>query len=137
MEINEFLTRLAILLAQNRISTRRAAVMAYITGQLLGTLPPSNTNSIPMAKTKSPRSFGTSALNHDPIRNPNHAPRGSPIRNLLRKIISHVSTLRTRLTSAQPHEHFAHIAPASNTDSDILQGICTLSDYFARSPRVL
>lgn len=35
--IYDFLARLIILQAQNRISTRRAAVLAYITNQLLGT----------------------------------------------------------------------------------------------------
>lgn len=33
--INDFLRRLLLLLAQDRISTRRAAVLAYITSQLL------------------------------------------------------------------------------------------------------
>lgn len=36
--INDFLSRLLLLLAQNRISPRRAAVLAYITNQLLRTL---------------------------------------------------------------------------------------------------
>jgi hypothetical protein len=38
-QINDFLSRLLLLLAQDRISTRRAAVLAYITNQLLRTLP--------------------------------------------------------------------------------------------------
>ncbi len=37
--INEFLARLLLLLAENKISARRAAVLAYITNQLLRTLP--------------------------------------------------------------------------------------------------
>jgi hypothetical protein len=37
--INDFLARLLLLLAENKISPRRAAVLAYITGQLLRTLP--------------------------------------------------------------------------------------------------
>jgi hypothetical protein len=37
--INAFLSRLLTLLVQNRVSTRRAAVLAYITNQLLRTLP--------------------------------------------------------------------------------------------------
>ena len=41
-EINELLSRLLRLLAQDRISTRRAAVMAYITNQLLHILPAMN-----------------------------------------------------------------------------------------------
>jgi hypothetical protein len=38
-QINDFLSRLLLLLAQDKISTRRAAVLAYITNQLLRTLP--------------------------------------------------------------------------------------------------
>jgi hypothetical protein len=37
--INDFLARLLLLLAQDKISPRRAAVLAYITNQLLRTLP--------------------------------------------------------------------------------------------------
>jgi hypothetical protein len=37
--INDFLSRLLLLLAQQKISPRRAAVLAYITNQLLRTLP--------------------------------------------------------------------------------------------------
>ena len=36
---NDFLSKLLALLVQNRVSTRRAAVLAYITNQLLRTLP--------------------------------------------------------------------------------------------------
>jgi hypothetical protein len=38
-QINDFLARLLLLLAQDKISTRRAAVLTYITNQLLRTLP--------------------------------------------------------------------------------------------------
>jgi hypothetical protein len=38
-QINDFLSRLLLLLAQDKISSRRAAVLAYITNQLLRTLP--------------------------------------------------------------------------------------------------
>jgi hypothetical protein len=38
-QINNFLSRLLLLLAQDKIATRRAAVLAYITNQLLRTLP--------------------------------------------------------------------------------------------------
>ena len=38
-QINDFLSRLLLLLAQDKISTRRAAVLAYINNQLLRTLP--------------------------------------------------------------------------------------------------
>ena len=37
-QINNFLSRLLLLLAQDKIATRRAAVLAYITNQLLRTL---------------------------------------------------------------------------------------------------
>jgi hypothetical protein len=37
-ELNDFLSRLLLLLAQNRIAPRRAAVLAYITNQLLRTV---------------------------------------------------------------------------------------------------
>jgi len=37
-QINQFLAKLLILVVQNRISTRRAAVLAYITNQLLRTI---------------------------------------------------------------------------------------------------
>ena len=39
VQINGFLSRLLLLLAQDKISTRRAAVLTYITSQLLRTLP--------------------------------------------------------------------------------------------------
>jgi hypothetical protein len=39
VQINDFLSRLLLLLAQDKISTRRAAVLTYITNQLLRTLP--------------------------------------------------------------------------------------------------
>ena len=39
VQINDFLSRLLLLLAQDKISTRRAAVLAYITNQILRTLP--------------------------------------------------------------------------------------------------
>jgi hypothetical protein len=38
-QINDFLSRLLLLLAQDKISARRAAVLTYITNQLLRTLP--------------------------------------------------------------------------------------------------
>lgn len=37
--INDFLARLLLLLSEDKISSRRAAVLAYITNQLLRTLP--------------------------------------------------------------------------------------------------
>lgn len=38
LQINDFLSRLLLLLAQDKISTRRAAVLAYITNQIIRTL---------------------------------------------------------------------------------------------------
>ena len=38
-QVNDFLSRLLLLLAQDKISTRRAAVLTYIASQLLRTLP--------------------------------------------------------------------------------------------------
>ena len=52
--INDFLARLLLLLAENKISPRRAAVLAYITNQLLRTLPPSTANSIPKEDPNQP-----------------------------------------------------------------------------------
>jgi hypothetical protein len=53
-QINNFLSRLLLLLAQDKISNRRAAVLAYVTNQLLRTSPPS-----PRRKTPNPRSSST------------------------------------------------------------------------------
>jgi hypothetical protein len=55
VQINDFLAKLSGLLTQNRISSRRAAVLAYIANLELRTLLPSTTNSI--LTTKSPESF--------------------------------------------------------------------------------
>ena len=38
LQVNDFLSRLLLLLAQDKISTRRAAVLAYITNQIIRTL---------------------------------------------------------------------------------------------------
>ena len=50
--INDFLSRLLLLLAQNRISPRRAAVLAYITNQLLRTLSAIEKEIAPDARKK-------------------------------------------------------------------------------------
>jgi hypothetical protein len=55
LEINDFLTRLVILLAKNKIATRRAAVMAYITNQLLRTLPAIEHEIYPTGENKIPQ----------------------------------------------------------------------------------
>jgi hypothetical protein len=52
--INEFLARLLLLLAENKISPRRAAVLAYITNQLLRTLPAIDRELNPKEDPKAP-----------------------------------------------------------------------------------
>src|ERR1700730_169810 len=59
-QINDFLARLLLLLAQDKISTRRAAVLAYITNQLLRTPSPPPTQNPPPAE---PPSSPTSPTN--------------------------------------------------------------------------
>ena len=58
--INDFLARLILLLAENKISPRRAAVLAYITNQLCAPFPRSTAKSIPRKiPTPLPRSSST------------------------------------------------------------------------------
>ena len=52
--INDFLARLLLLLAQQKISPRRAAVLAYITNQLLRTLPAIDRELNPAADKDTP-----------------------------------------------------------------------------------
>jgi len=52
--INDFLARLLLLLAENKISPRRAAVLAYITNQLLRTLPAIDRELNPKADPNAP-----------------------------------------------------------------------------------
>jgi len=52
--INDFLARLLLLLAENKISPRRAAVLAYITNQLLRTLPAIGRELNPTADPNAP-----------------------------------------------------------------------------------
>jgi hypothetical protein len=52
--INDFLSRLLRLLAENRIAPRRAAVMAYITNQLLRTLAPIDQELNPEPEEEAP-----------------------------------------------------------------------------------
>jgi hypothetical protein len=56
-QINNFLSRLLLLLAQDKISTRRAAVLAYITNQLLRTLPAIHRELNPKEGPNSPVEF--------------------------------------------------------------------------------
>ncbi|MBZ5701102.1 MAG: hypothetical protein LAN84_04585 [Acidobacteriia bacterium] len=74
-QINDFLSKLVVLLAQNRISSRRAAVLAYINQLLLRTLPaieqerypqsPENASG-PVIVVDLPRPVRTPALDPDP-----------------------------------------------------------------------
>jgi hypothetical protein len=52
--INEFLSRLLLLLSENRISPRRAAVLAYITNQILRTIAVMEAAAIAQARQKPP-----------------------------------------------------------------------------------
>jgi hypothetical protein len=57
--VNDFLSRLLLLLAENRISPRRAAVLAYITNQILRTIASPNGKTPPPAiRTTTLRLFG-------------------------------------------------------------------------------
>jgi hypothetical protein len=51
-ELHDFLSRLLLLLAQNKISPRRAAVLAYITNQLLRTITEIQSQADAAAKKK-------------------------------------------------------------------------------------
>jgi hypothetical protein len=53
--INEFLSRLLVLLSENRISPRRAAVLAFITSQILRTI--SVMEAVAQARKKLPPGF--------------------------------------------------------------------------------
>ena len=55
--INDFLARLLLLLAENKISPRRAAVLAYITNQLLRTLPAIDRELNPKEDPNAPAEF--------------------------------------------------------------------------------
>jgi hypothetical protein len=55
--INDFLARLLLLLAENKISPRRAAVLAYITNQLLRTLPAIDRELNPKEDPNAPAHF--------------------------------------------------------------------------------
>jgi len=55
--INEFLARLLLLLAENKISARRSAVLAYIANQLLRTLPAIDRELNPTEDPDAPTQF--------------------------------------------------------------------------------
>lgn len=55
--INDFLARLLLLLAEQKISPRRAAVLAYITNQLLRTLPAIDRELNPKEDPNAPARF--------------------------------------------------------------------------------
>ena len=83
-QINDFLSRLLLLLAQDKISTRRAAVLAYITNQLLCTLPASPKRKTPSQPKSSSTCPAPSATASGPTRIPRSqrtrktAPRTTP-----------------------------------------------------------
>jgi len=67
--INEFLARLLLLLAENKISPRRAAALAYITNQLLRTLPAIDHELNPSpAKTNPSKSSSTCPVQTETLR---------------------------------------------------------------------
>ncbi len=80
--INEFLARLLLLLAENKISARRAAVLAYITNQLLRTLPAIdrelNPKEDPNAPTQIIFDMPGPERDRDPNRDPNNDPQPEP-----------------------------------------------------------
>ena len=82
--INDFLAKLLGLLAQNRISARQAAVLAYITSQLLRTLPaidrelnPPEDDGPPQIIFDIPRPDRSQQVDPDPV-NPPASQVGSP-----------------------------------------------------------
>ena len=64
-QINDFLSRLLLLLAQDKISTRRAAVLAYITNQLLRTLPAIDRELNPKEDPNAPVEIINDMLDYD------------------------------------------------------------------------
>jgi hypothetical protein len=81
--INDFLTRHLLLFAHQKISPRRAAVLAYITNQLLRTLPAIDRELNPTPGKNEPVEFifDMPGPNHDPDRNvdaSNRSPQPEP-----------------------------------------------------------
>jgi hypothetical protein len=80
--INEFLARLLLLLAQDRISPRKAAVLAYITNQLLRTLPVINAELNPKPDKDEPTQiiFDMPGPDPDPDKTPVPEPTYADLR---------------------------------------------------------
>ena len=78
--INEFLARLLLLLAENKISPRRAAVLAYITNQLLRTLPAIDHELKPGKDEAVEIIFDMPGPNRDPETDPKPEPAYADVR---------------------------------------------------------
>jgi hypothetical protein len=79
VHINAFLTTLVQCVVKNEISARRAAVIGYLTNQIIRTLPPSNTNSI-HPPTKLPSSLTSrSPIAPKPPKNAAHFPAAGQV----------------------------------------------------------
>jgi hypothetical protein len=76
--INDFLARLLLLLAENKISARRAAVLAYITNQLLRTLPAIDRELNPKPDKDEPVQIIFDMPGPDRDRDPNNDPQPEP-----------------------------------------------------------
>ena len=78
--INDFLARLLLLLAENKISPRRAAVLAYITNQLLRTLPAIDRELNPKADPNEPAEIIFDAPRPDRSEQPEPQPTYADVR---------------------------------------------------------
>ena len=82
LPINDFLARLLLLLAENKISPRRAAVLAYITNQLLRTLPVIDRELNPKEDPNAPVEFIFDAPRPDRSEQPEPQPTyADPVRD--------------------------------------------------------
>jgi hypothetical protein len=73
-QINDFLSTVIDLVVKNAISARRAAVLAYITNQLLRTLPSSSRRTRPSSSSTSRAPSPSRNLSPTTIRTPAAAP---------------------------------------------------------------
>jgi hypothetical protein len=80
LPINDFLARLLLLLAENKISPRRAAVLAYITNQLLRTLPVIDRELNPKEDPNAPVKFIFDAPRPDRSEQPEPQPTYADVR---------------------------------------------------------
>ncbi len=80
IHINDFLARLLLLLAENKISPRRAAVLAYITNQLLRTLPAIDRELNPKEDPNAPAEFIFDAPRPERDRVPSPEPTYADVR---------------------------------------------------------